>query len=238
MQKISVVSFDVWDTIFNLRPFHVKIAEKIAFYASREFDRVYMELEENYRVLKEYRRRNMLRFDDIVNHCLEISSKNLGVSVEAIKRGVTRAVLEVDAGSLILEDVENVLSQLISSGKRLATVGNLIFWPGSYNRILLERAGLTEYFSIQVYADEVKASKPSKEIFLKVCEELKVPPENVVHVGDNRVEDFEGALSAGMNAVWVNPRMLNPVSEEGKGMAVKSIKYLIEALNRIESGCA
>ncbi len=233
-KKIDVVSFDVWDTILDLKPFHVKIAEKIASYTSREYKRVYLELEENYRILKDYRRRRMLKFDDLINHCLEISSKNLGISVEVIKKCVTKAVLEVDSRLLVIEGVHNIFSELIRSGRRLVTVGNLIFWPGSYNRILLERTGLTEYFSLQVYADEVKVSKPDREIFLKVCGELNVLPENVLHVGDNRVEDFEGALSAGMNAAWINPKMNSHIFEEDKGVAIKSIKYLIKALNKIE----
>lgn len=234
-KKIDVVSFDVWDTILDLKPFHLKIAEKIASYTSREYERVYLELEENYRILKDYRRRRMLRFDDLINHCLEISSKILDISVEVIKKCVTKAVLEVDSRLLAIEDVHNILSELIRSGRRLVTVGNLIFWPGSYNRILLEKTGLTEYFSLQVYADEVKVSKPDKEIFLKVCDGLHVLPENVLHVGDNRIEDFDGALSAGMNAVWINPKMNSNISEEGEGVAIKSIKYLIGALNKIES---
>ncbi|MEM4736372.1 MAG: HAD family hydrolase [Nitrososphaeria archaeon] len=233
-KKIAIVSFDVWDTILDLNPFHAKIAEKIALYTSKDYQKVYIELEENYRILKDYRRKKMLRFDDIINHCLEISSKNLGISVEVIKKCVTKAVLEVDSKVLVKEDVKDIFSELICSGRRLVTVGNLIFWPGAYNRILLERAGLTEYFSLQIYADEVKVSKPDKEIFLKVCNEFNVLPKDVLHVGDNRIEDFEGALKAGMNAVWVNPNMNVNISEEGDGLAIKSIKYLIEALNKIE----
>lgn len=234
-KNIAVISFDVWDTLLNLKPFHAKIAEKISLYTSREFDNVYRELEENYRILKDYRRRNMLRFDDIVNHCLEISSKNLGISVEVIKKAVTKSVLEVDIKSLVIDGVKNILADLVNSGKRLVTTGNLIFWPGSYNRILLERAGLTDYFTLQIYADEVKVSKPNKDIFLIICRELNVFPENVLHIGDNKVEDFEGALSAGMNAIWINPSLNTSISEEGDGIAIKSIRYLMEALNKIES---
>ncbi|MBC7092085.1 MAG: HAD family hydrolase [Nitrososphaeria archaeon] len=234
-KNIAVISFDVWDTLLNLKPFHTKIAEKISLYTSREFDKVYRELEENYRILKDYRRRNMLRFDDIVNHCLEISSKNLGISVEVIKKAVTKSVLEVDIKSLVIDGVENILADLVNLGKMLVTTGNLIFWSGSYNRILLERAGLTDYFTLQIYADEVKVSKPNKDIFLIICRELNVFPENVVHIGDNKVEDFDGALSAGMNAIWVNPSLNVSLSDEGEGIAIRSIRYLMEGLNKIES---
>jgi putative hydrolase of the HAD superfamily len=234
-KNIAVISFDVWDTLLDLKPFHTKIAEKISLYTSREYDKVYHELEENYRILKDYRRRNMLRFDDIVNHCLEISSKNLGISVEVIRKAVTKSVLEVDIKGLVIDGVEKILANLVNSGKKLVTTGNLIFWPGSYNRILLERAGLADYFTLQIYADEVKVSKPNKNIFLIICKQLNVLPENVVHVGDNKVEDFDGALSAGMNAIWINPSMSETLSEEGEGIAIRSIKYLMEALNKIES---
>ena len=46
------------------------------------------------------------------------------------------------------------------------------------------------------------AEKPNPAIFLAACELLKVKPEEVVHVGDDRRNDVWGARDAGCDA-WL-----------------------------------
>jgi len=44
--------------------------------------------------------------------------------------------------------------------------------------------------------------KPAPGIFLWAAERLGVPPGRVVHVGDSWAADVEGAMNAGMQAIW------------------------------------
>ena len=52
---------------------------------------------------------------------------------------------------------------------------------------------------------ELGAQKPSKRIFEIVQARIKVTPSNILHVGDNPIEDIQGAVHAGWNAALVNP---------------------------------
>ncbi|GIJ75617.1 putative hydrolase of the HAD superfamily [Micromonospora phaseoli] len=70
-----------------------------------------------------------------------------------------------------------------------------------------ERCGLAGEFAFEVYAhDDGLPKKPAPEFYAAVCSAAGVPPEQVVHVGDNPVHDVVGAQRAGLRAVWLNRR--------------------------------
>ncbi|MGQ9781434.1 MAG: HAD family hydrolase [Nitrososphaeria archaeon] len=233
---IKAVSFDVWDTLLKLKPFYLKIAQEVAAYDNIDSTTLYRKMLENYNLLKKYRKKGLIRNDDVVNHCLELSSQKLGISVESLRMGVTRAILEISPSDIVHVEAVQTLSELNREGKIVVTLGNLIFWPGAYNRILLERAKLTGYFKLQLYADDLRHSKPSKEAFQRLCETIKLKPEEVVHVGDNRSEDFEGALKFGLYAIWVKPSFRKGVEVEGKGATVNTIGRVPEAITFLDEG--
>jgi len=231
---ICAVSFDVWDTLLRLKPFHIKIAQEIATQNNMNSMEIYEDMVKNYQQLKECRRNRKLRYDDIVNHCLELSSQNLGISIELLKQGVTRAVLNIEPYDLLVKEAPQILDELYLQGKQIVTLGNLIFWPGSYNRILLERSGLTKYFKYQLYADEIKYSKPSKEIFSRLCQTLNLEPQQIVHIGDNKIEDYEGALNFSLYGIWVNPSFNKDIEAKGKGAIVNSIVQIPKVIRLFE----
>ena len=55
-----------------------------------------------------------------------------------------------------------------------------------------------------ISAADVSASKPDPKMFEKVSQITKVPPQNSVHIGDNLVDDIEGAANANFLSIWVN----------------------------------
>jgi putative hydrolase of the HAD superfamily len=100
----------------------------------------------------------------------------------------------------IYPDVEETLDALQAAGFRLAALSN---WdprlPG-----LLERLGLSDWFETVVYSAEVGYEKPHKEIFEAALEALDLKASAVVHVGDRRIDDVEGAAAVGMHALLVD----------------------------------
>ena len=54
------------------------------------------------------------------------------------------------------------------------------------------------------FSAELGAEKPSRRVFELVQVQIKVAPENILHVGDNPIEDVQGALDAGWNAALVS----------------------------------
>ena len=67
-----------------------------------------------------------------------------------------------------------------------------------------QRLGLERFFSFGYCAADVGASKPNTAMFNRAIAHADIPPTDAVHIGDNPVDDVEGATAAGMSTIWVN----------------------------------
>jgi putative hydrolase of the HAD superfamily len=68
----------------------------------------------------------------------------------------------------------------------------------------LQRIGLAPLFAATISAREFGVAKPDPRIFHAAAGAVDVPPEAVLHVGDDATLDALGALNAGMQAAWLN----------------------------------
>ncbi|NIC41492.1 HAD family hydrolase, partial [Aquabacterium sp. A08] len=68
----------------------------------------------------------------------------------------------------------------------------------------VHRVGLGVHFHASVSAREQGCSKPDPRIFRAAADRAGVPPEAVLHIGDDPGHDVLGALGVGMQAVWLN----------------------------------
>lgn len=67
---------------------------------------------------------------------------------------------------------------------------------------LTDELGWTAHFVAIADSGRLGVEKPGREIFAWTAERLGVPLSRVVHVGDSLAADVDGALAAGMRAVW------------------------------------
>lgn len=96
----------------------------------------------------------------------------------------------------IYDDVLPCLDAIASLGIDLAVVSN---WDDRLEP-LLGKLGLRKRFAAVVVSFEVGFTKPSPVIFEHAARKLGLPHEHILHVGDHRAEDYEGALAAGFAA--------------------------------------
>ncbi len=68
----------------------------------------------------------------------------------------------------------------------------------------LMRCGLAHFFEGHVTARSAGAAKPDARIFARLLEEADVRCTDVLHVGDDPLTDVDGAVRAGLQAVWLN----------------------------------
>ncbi|MCB1776713.1 MAG: HAD family hydrolase [Candidatus Competibacteraceae bacterium] len=68
----------------------------------------------------------------------------------------------------------------------------------------LRLIGLYDLFAFSLNAIDVGAAKPEPLMFDLACQQLAVPPEQIVHVGDDPEHDVLGAAQAGFRTVWIN----------------------------------
>lgn len=63
---------------------------------------------------------------------------------------------------------------------------------------------LQPFFQLNLQACHVNAAKPAPELFHAVCEHFSVHPSDVIHIGDNKIADIQGAHDVGMQTIWLN----------------------------------
>jgi putative hydrolase of the HAD superfamily len=96
-----------------------------------------------------------------------------------------------------------LLVELRRRGSRIAIVTNNIVSEQVNKMKRLDLEGLVDAL---VVSEAVGASKPSAAIFEAALREIGARAADAVMLGDSWSADIEGALNAGVRAVWFNPR--------------------------------
>jgi putative hydrolase of the HAD superfamily len=65
-------------------------------------------------------------------------------------------------------------------------------------------SGLTDRFDAVVVSGELRSAKPDPAIYAHALEALGARPGDAFMVGDSLANDVDGALAAGLRAVWLN----------------------------------
>lgn len=100
----------------------------------------------------------------------------------------------------LYEDVVPCLDRLAERSYRLAVISN---WDYSLHRIL-KTLGVYERFELVLASLEQGVEKPDPRLFQICLDRLSVSPDQVIHVGDNPIDDLEGAASAGIQGVLID----------------------------------
>lgn len=102
----------------------------------------------------------------------------------------------------VFPDVAPALDMLAARGLKLAVISN---WDERLPR-LLRGLGIEERLSTVVFSSAIGVEKPHPEIFLAGVRALELPPASVLHVGDRRRHDYEGAVAIGMRSAHLDRR--------------------------------
>jgi putative hydrolase of the HAD superfamily len=103
-------------------------------------------------------------------------------------------------------DTGAVLGALVKLGYRLGLASN-------YDTRLHQVAdGLPQLQPLRhrVISAEVGFCKPTAGFFQKVCEAADAAPQQILVVGDDFVDDYEGAIAAGLSAILYDPSGAHP----------------------------
>ncbi len=228
-----MVSFDVWNTLLDIEAMLSALSESLSKVTGIEEEETAGGVALARERIKRMRSKGVGNPERALEESQELLAEVLGIDVEPVKRAAARAVLRV-GDEIVLPGAKEALEGVKRRGLKVTVTGNVMFWPGSYTRLLLERFGLMDYIDRTFFADEVKAFKPMKEMFEKPLRVFNVRPEEAIHIGDTKAEDFEGALRAGMWAVWINPEAEGVKRIGERVFEVPSVDGILEVLELVE----
>jgi len=152
--------------------------------------------------------------------------RRLGVDDEAALSAAALRFEEAQRrGHPVIEGMHDTLAE-VGTRYRLGLITN---GPSDIQRLKLEQAGLTGAFAAEVVSGELGVGKPNPEVFLGLLEHLDVEPAASVMVGDSWERDVEGALAAGLSAVWIADGR-TPPAEHPRLTVIDSVVELVAVL--------
>ncbi len=100
----------------------------------------------------------------------------------------------------LYEDVVPCLERLKLAGYSLAVISN---WDRSLPWVL-DMYALTGYFDLALASLVEGVEKPDPRLFEIALEKLGARADETIHIGDNPIDDVQGARSAGIHAVLLD----------------------------------
>lgn len=108
-------------------------------------------------------------------------------------------ILGPDAFCLFPE-TQAVLAALRAAGYPIALLSN---WQRGLGHFCTE-LGLADAFDHVLASAELGVAKPDAAIFTEACDRLGAAPARVLHVGDTRLDDYEGGREAGLQTILLH----------------------------------
>ncbi len=239
---LDAATFDLWETLIadspepNDRRTAYRLKETSRLLSSAGLSVAAAELEKAHiRVWEEcsrsWERAVDLPFERQVSLFLDLARPGLAA---AVPRDVLEGICDIYASATLLyppaliPGAIEALSQLRSRGLKLGLICNTGRTPGSALRRLLEGMGVMGLLDAAFFSDETIYRKPDVRMFRAALEALGAEPGRSVHVGDSLENDVQGALGAGMRAVWI---CRNGRREDAPGIMVSSVAEVPRVLS-------
>lgn len=210
--KYKHISFDLWLTLIKSNPDYKPRRNQLF----KSFFNIQKPIEEVASVIR--------KFDILTNTINEKVTRNLDVfeiyylildglhvDIETYTRenllefySLTEELLLQFKPVLLDNGLPMSLETLVKEDKTLNILSNTAFIKGKSLRKVLDHYGIGDLFSFQAYSDETGFSKPGMEMYDYAYQKIKnlgdIKKSEVLHVGDNVVSDYNGALSYGFDA--------------------------------------
>lgn len=92
-------------------------------------------------------------------------------------------------------------------GKKIIIASDMYLSKEFISRVL-KNCGIDTYDTLFI-SSEIGYRKKTGDLFAYICNYLKCNPNNILHIGDNKISDFYMALKNGLDAFLIYPSMEN-----------------------------
>lgn len=230
--KIMLVSFDVWNTLLDLRGMYVAIGHIIEQNYGIKWEEALEVIDRTHKEAKKLKTCGLLPKDkEIIEASLAILANNLGIDAGGLASAIDTVAKEVDVGKIVVPGAKEVIKHVKESGLKAVALGNVLFWPSSITKEILSKAGILPLLDRTYFADEVGVQKPDREAFHKPLKDFGFTPDEGIHVGDSVTEDFGGAIAAGLSAALITPDVNSWLRVGDKIHFIPSISSFADVVN-------
>jgi len=208
-------SFDLWLTIIKSNP-DFKAKRDTLF---RDFFSIDKDIDEVRKVIRKYdvlfnriseKTGNHIEREEVFLLMLDVLGKDIETVDDNQLKQFFQQVDELFLNNkpvLLWGNIEELLIEIKENNKTASILSNTAFIHGDSLRKVLEHLGLADYFSFMIFSDEVKASKPNLRVFEIMFDKINdfrtLEKKEILHIGDNKIADYEGAKTFGVNSKLV-----------------------------------
>jgi putative hydrolase of the HAD superfamily len=206
------VSFDLWLTIIKSHPsfktersrllkrhFDIQKTDGEVFETVTRFDRLFNQVNETTGGNVTTFEIVLVILDALGHNPQQVSAIELNGFYEAME-----ALFFKYPPVLLHSGIPQYLQQLRQSGRPVSLLSNTAFIKGSTLDRWLQQNGLSACFDFRLYSDEIGHSKPAPQVFEQLLQRAQtlqsLTAGDILHIGDNKKADYDGALAAGMQA--------------------------------------
>lgn len=199
LKRIKVISFDLDDTFWDVKPVITHAEQALYRVLEREFPKI----------------TDAYSLEDCLRH-----KANMGKQTPVLQRDVT-AIRKAALADLLAEfgypsaAVEPLFEQFLRARNQVTFyegVEEVLAWCAerftvvalSNGNACVDKVGIGQWFSGRYRATTALAPKPAADLFSAVCEDFKIAPTELLHVGDHPNHDILGAQQFGARSVWFN----------------------------------
>lgn len=209
---ISMI-FDLDDTLYFQKEQFVKATEKNSLrFGEVDIDQLYEQFQYFSERAYFMRERGELSFQDMRVQRIQLAYEAQGIvlSHENCQLWQRDYLYEQNHISLSPAVVE-ILNYCQSQSMEIGIITN---GPSDHQRMKLESLGLDRWFSPEqiLVSGDIGFSKPDRQVFDLMATRLKGNPR--YYIGDNPVNDVQGALNAGWQVIWLNTKGESATQEE------------------------
>jgi len=239
MQRFKLITFDLDDTLWHAAPAIERAVHAWLEFLTQQFPRVgdrfdqpsLLQLRKQLADHDDYRHRVSALRVALARNALQLS----GYSQAEAEQGAQQAFEvfhEARHQVALFDDVEATLTAL-ARHYRLGVITN--------GNAQIERLGLAHHFAFALSAEAINISKPDRRVFEHALQLGQATAAETVHIGDQPVDDVEGAQQAGIRTIWINRAQLPwpgspslPLSQVRPDAEVHDINSVIAAIMRLE----
>jgi HAD superfamily hydrolase (TIGR01549 family) len=198
-QKIKVLSFDLDDTLWPCLPTILKAEQTLYRWLSDHVPEVtqkysMQQLRDKRRMLLDATPELSHNLTKLRLHSFERLADELGIRNDWIESAF-ETFYEARQHVTLFDDVQPVLDNLCDRYS-LVSLTN-----GNANTI---KTGVDHWFDFSLNSEMIGKMKSEPDIYQQVQKLTNVQACQMVHIGDDPVNDISGAKSAGALAIWLN----------------------------------
>ncbi len=130
---------------------------------------------------------------------------NLTCDGDRIAQVIAAFYAPIHACTSLYPDTVSVLEKLRAEGVKLAIISDTP-WdvPGSFCLGDMQKWGIDGYFQTTVFSGDRPWRKPNPEVLRTAAQELGVPLESCIAVGDTLAAEIAAANTAGIPSIWID----------------------------------